>query len=265
MQSTLLRALRAGGVPLAILALSGAWAQCASAAGASADGISASFTSGGVTTVLNPVNPLKGGTTSTFDKTTNSGAYQKTLLLAAGATPVPSLVVSAKNFQSHVKGAFGVDTISAEGAATTTGLDISLQLYPPVPGPVPQPFLYVTATRLADTASYNFVAPGLAGVSAKAVISGLAISGSLLHGVTLQYSGIPARNHVLFQSPTLTITLSQRITAALISCTPKCVVTPVTIGANALEITLNNTNINGHKVSGQIDISGTGAGSELPL
>jgi hypothetical protein len=83
--------------------------------------------------------------------------------------------------------------------------------------------------------------------------------------VKLQYSGIPAQNHVLFQSPTLTITVNQRISAELISCTPKCVVTPVSIGANALEITLNNANLNGQRVSGQIDISGTEAGSELPL
>jgi hypothetical protein len=193
-----------------------------------------SFTSGGVTTVINPVNRLTGGTTSTFDKVANSGAYQKTLLLAAGATPVPALVVTAKNFLSHVKGGFGVDTISAEGDATTTGLDISLQLYPPVPGPFPQPFLHITAARIEDSASYNLVVPTLAGVDARAVISGLAIGGSLLHGVTLQYSGIPAQNHVLYQSPTMTITVNQRISAELISCTPKCVVTPVNISASAI-------------------------------
>ena len=265
MPSILARALSAGGFSLAIFALSGALAQPASAAGASAFGITASFTSGGVTTVINPVNRLAGGTTTTFDKAKNSGAYQKILIVSAGATPVPALVVNAKNFLSHVKGGFGVDTISAEGDATTTGLDISLQLYPPVPGPVPQPFLHITATRIHDTASYNFVAPALAGVDAHADIGGLAVGGSLLHGVTLQYSGTPAQNHVLFQSPTLTITVNQRISSELISCTPKCVVSPVSIGANALEITLNNANLNGHRVSGQIDISGTQGGSELPL
>jgi len=263
MISTLSRALRTGGVSLAILALSGAWAQTASAAGASAYGITGSFTSGGVTTVLAPVNRLTGGTTSTFDKVANSGAYQNTLLLSAGATPVPALVVTAKNFLSHVKGGFGVDTISAEGDATTTGLDISLQLYPPVPGPFPQPFLHITAARIEDSASYNLVVPTLAGVDARAVISGLAIGGSLLHGVTLQYSGIPAQNHVLYQTPTMTITLDQRISAALISCTPKCQVTPVNISASAIGITLNNADINGHKVSGYIAIGNATAGNAL--
>jgi hypothetical protein len=130
MPSTLSRALSVGGFSLAIFGLSGALAQTASAAGASAYGVTASFTSGGVTTVINPVNKLAGGAaSSTFDKAKNSGAYQKMLILSAGATPVPALVVTAKNFLSHVKGGFGVDTISAEGDATTTGLDISLQLY----------------------------------------------------------------------------------------------------------------------------------------
>jgi hypothetical protein len=265
LHSTLSHTLRAGGFAIALVALSGALANNALAAGASAYGITASFTSGGVTTVINPANRLTGGTTTTFDHVKNSGTYQKTLLLAAGATPVPALVVTAKNFLSHVKGGFGVDTISAEGDATTTALDISLELYPPVPGPLPQPFLHITATRVKDTASYNSVVPKLAGVEAHADISGLAISGSLLHGVTLQYSGAPARNHVLFQSASMTITVNQRISSELISCTPKCVVTPVSIGASALEITLTNANIDGHKVSGQIDVSGTNAGSELPL
>jgi hypothetical protein len=265
MPATLSHALRVGGVSLAILGLSGAWAGTALAAGASAYGITANFTADGVKTVINPVNPLKGGTTTTFDHAKNSGAYQKTLLLAAGATPVPALVVTAKNFLSHVKGGFGVDTISAEGEATTTGLDISLQLYPPAPGPVPQPFLHITVNQIKDTASYNLVVPKLAGVDASAEISGLAVSGSLLHGETLQYSGAPGQNHVLFQSATMTITVNQRISAELISCSPKCVVTPVSIGASALEITLTNANINGHKVSGQIDVSGADAGSELPL
>jgi hypothetical protein len=265
LHSTLSRTLRTGGFAIALVALSGVLAHTALAAGASAYGITASFTSGGVTTVINPVNPLKGGTTTTFDKAKNSGAYQTMLLVAAGSTPVPALAVTAKNFLSHVKGGFGVDTISAEGDATTTGLDISLQLYPPVPGPVPQPFLHITAIRIKDTASYNLVVPTLAGVDAHADISGLAISGSLLHGVTLQYSGAPAQNHILFQSATMTITVNQRISAELISCEPKCVVTPVNISASALEITLTNANINGHKVSGQIDISGANAGSELPL
>jgi hypothetical protein len=259
------RVLRRYGVLLALCGPLFGWTQEARAAGASAFGISASFSSGGATTVINPVNPLKGGTSTTFDKTANSGAYQKTLLLAAGATPVPALVVSAKNFQSHVKGGFGVDTISAEGDANATGLDISLQLYPPVPGPVPQPFLHITAAAVHDNGSYNLVVPALAGVDASAFISGLTVTGTLLHGVTLQYSGAPARNHILFQSPTMTITLDQRISAELISCTPKCVITPVSIGATAIEITLTNANINGHKVSGQIDIGGTAAGSELPL
>jgi hypothetical protein len=265
MISTLSRTLRAGGFSVAILALSGAWAQVASAAEASVYGITASFTSGGVTTVINPVNRLTGGTTSAFDKTVNSGAYQKMLILSAGAAPVPALVVTAKNFQSHVTSGFGLDTAFAQGHATTTGLDISLQFYPPVPGPFPQPFLHITAARIEDSASYNFVVPSLAGVNASATISGLAIGGSLLHGVTLQYSGTPAQNHVLYQTPTVTITLDQRISAELISCFPKCVVTPVNISASAIGITLNNADINGHKVSGWIAISNADAGSELPL
>jgi len=258
------RALGAAGLSLAIATLSAVSAQTASASQASASGISASFTSGGVRTIITPVAPVMGGTVSAkYKRSADSGVYQKTLLLAAGSTPVPALTVTAKNFHSHVEGIFGVDTLSSEGDGTALGLDLSLQLYPPVPGPVPQPFLHITATKLKETGSFNEIAPGFATVAAGAEVTGLSISGSLLHGETLQYSGSPRENKVLFKSPTMTITLNHEITSELISCRPKCVVTPVAISASGIEITLTNADVNGRKVSGQIDIATGAAGSEL--
>jgi len=266
MHSILSRTARAGSLSLALLGLLGAVVQTASAAESSAWGVSAVFTADGIRTAINPVNRLTGGaTSSTYDRAANSGRYRKTLVVAAGATPVPALTVAATNLRSHVQGAFGVDTISAEGDATAAGLVIDLQIYPLPPDPVPEPFLLITVTRLRESGSYNFVAPKLASVKAGAAVSGLAIGGTLLHGESLQYSGTPAANHVLFQSPTMTITLNHQISTNLISCSPKCAVTPVSIGASALEITLTNAYLHGHKVSGQIEIGAVEAGRELPF
>jgi hypothetical protein len=263
---TLPRACRAYAATLTILCLSAACVHSASAAGSSAFDISATFTSGGVTTVINPVNRLTSGSSSTYQKSANFGAYNKTLHITTGTAPVPTLTVSATNLRSHIAGGFGVDTISAEGDATVSGVDISLQLDPPPPGgPFPQPFLHITAARLQETANYNLVVPTFTTVGSNADVKGLKVSGSLVGGKTLAFSGAPAANKVLFQSPTVTITLNHKLVAALISCFPKCVVTPVSVSTSALEITLTNANLDGHIVSGQIDIGVGDAGSEAPL
>src|SRR6201989_2761614 len=102
------RTLSLTGLSLAIAGLSAVSARTASASQALASGISANFTVGGIRTTITPVSPVTGGSVSSkYERSANSGAYQKTLLLAAGNTPVPSLAVAAKNFRSHVQGAFG--------------------------------------------------------------------------------------------------------------------------------------------------------------
>jgi len=266
MRIFLSRTLHAYAAPLTVLALSTAFAQAALAAGSAAFDISATFTSGGINTGINPVNRLVGGGSPNYQKGSSFGPYQKTLPIATGPSPIPTLTVSATKLRSNVHGAFGVDTISAEGDAAVGGLDLSLQLYPPPPGgPFPQPFLHITAATLQGSGYYNLVVPSFTTVGSSAEVKKLTISGSLVGNKTLTFSGMPDANKVLFQSPTVTITLNHRFVAGLISCSPKCVFTPASVNSSALEITLTDADLNGHKVSGQIEIGASEAGSELPL
>ncbi len=68
---------------------------------------------------------------------------------------------------------------------------------------------------------------------------------------------------VLYQSPTVTITLNQKITTALISCSPKCVFTPYSVDATGVDVTLNGARLGKHTVSGDISIA-SGAGGRAP-
>jgi len=235
----------------------------ASAAGASASAFSANFTTDGVNTALDPVNPLGSGPGSTYDKTRKMGAYHKQLILTANGAAQPTLTIDAATGASHVKGAFGVDTTSAEGDGTVSGLNIKLAPYvPPGSDVLPAPYLQIVANQVQETASYNglFIVPTRTTVSTDGQFNSLTVTGSLVGGKTFKVSGGQKENKVLYQSDTVTITLNRKITTALISCTPKCEFTPYSVSGAGIDVTLNGAKLGDHTVSGDISIAGGSAG-----
>jgi hypothetical protein len=233
----------------------------ASAAGASAAVISASFTTDGVNTVLDPVNRLLSGAGSTYNKTLKMGVYHKQLILVADGVTRPTLTVNAASGSSHVRGLFGVDTISAEGEVAVGGLSVMLAPYV-LPGSevLPLPYLQIVATGVQETAGYNLVAPSFTTVSAAGRFNALTIIGSLVGGKTLKVTGTEKENTVLYQSTTVTITLNRKIETALISCSPKCVVTPYSVGTAGIDVALKRAQLGRHTVSGNITIAAGSAG-----
>jgi hypothetical protein len=237
----------------------------ASADGASALGLSANFDTDGVFTALHPANPVSSGTASNYDKTKSLGSYGKTLILTADGPAPPTLTVDTLTQRSSVKGGFGVDTISAQGAASVASLNLKLAPYtPPNSDVVAAPYLQIIVTKARESADYDYVAPSHATASSSGTIDTLTVTGPLVGGKTLTFSGSPKVDTVLYQSPTVTITLNQKITTALISCTPKCLFTPESISAAAIDVTLNNAKLGKHTVSGDISIASGAAGRLSP-
>ncbi len=237
----------------------------ASAASSSAYGISAQFTSGGKKTGLSPLDPASGSTPPNYSKSATLGSVQQIVRITESSV-TPALVVNAASLRSSVAGGFGIDTISANGNATIKSLNLSLMLYPPPPTttlPEPQPFLEISATKVQSNANYSNQVPITPTVSAGAILSGMTISGSLVDNKILKFSGSPAANTVLFNSPTLTITLNQQMPAGVISCSPNCTFTPVAIKEQAIDIVLNHANLFGRIVSGEIGIGVDQAGAGL--
>jgi hypothetical protein len=251
--------------PLAVLAVIGLTAaQPASAAGSVASGLFANFTVDGINTAISPVNRLSSaGLGPNYNKSINSGLYHRQLVLS----PVsdfwqPILTVNAANLLSHIRGGFGVDTVSEVGAALAT--DLTLNLLPK--GGPPEPpivaFLLVSAHGVLERGSYNNVAPAFTTVSGFAGIKDLAISGTLVGNKTLRFTGSPKENQVLYQSPTVTITLNRTISTDVVLCDVRCVVTPVRVSTGGLVISLNNAPIGPRKVTGHIIIGAAEAGIE---
>jgi hypothetical protein len=234
----------------------------ARAAGSDAAGLFANFTVGGINTTIAPVNRLSNaGLGSTYDKTVKSGAYHRELPLSTEGDMQPILTVDAANILSRVSGGFGVDTISEKGEAEL--YDFRLGLVPKrAPGLAIIPFLQISAHGLAESGSFTRVVPSFNTISSFSGIKDLVISGTLVDNKTLRFTGPAKQNHILYQSPTVTITLNQTTSTDLISCEPKCVVTPFSVRTSAINISLTNAAIGNRKITGQIVIGAADAGVE---
>ncbi len=253
--------IRASAIAFVALCLIGG-AQGAHAAGSAASGLFADFTVGGVNTAISPVNRLdSSGLGSSYDKTAKSASYHRQLVLSTEGDMQPILTVDAANIISHVAGGFGVDTISSKGAAEVLGLNVGL-VPKRAPGLAIVPFLQISAHGLFESGSYNHVVPSFTTVSGFAGIKDLVISGSLVGNQTLHFSGPSKQNQILYQSPTVTIMLNQTTSTELISCEPKCVVTPYSVRTSALNISLTGAPIGPRKVTGQLVIGAADAGIE---
>ncbi|HEX4504905.1 MAG TPA: hypothetical protein VH722_04170 [Alphaproteobacteria bacterium] len=247
---------------LALVGLLVAGSGNAQAAGSAVSGVLANFTVGGINTSVGPVNRLgSGGLGSTYDKTAKSGPYHRQLALSTEGDMQPILTIGASNIVSQVSGKFGVDTISEQGAAALYGFRLAL-VPKRAPGLAIIPFLQISAHGLHESGSFNRVVPNRNTISSASDIKELEISGSLVGNRTLRFDGPAAQNHILYQSPTVTITLNQVTSTDLISCGPKCVVTPFSVRTSVLNISLDQAAIGNRKITGEIVIGGADAGIE---
>jgi hypothetical protein len=241
-------------------------AEAASAASASAIDLTADFTTDGIGTSIDPVNELDSGASSTYDKTKSIKSYSKVLVLTADGGSPPALTIDTLAERSHIKGGFGLDTDSAAAAASVASINLKLAPYtPPNSGVIAAPYLQITATKISETANYDLIAivPSRTTVSSVGMIDTLTITGPLVGGKTLKFSGSPKENTILYQSPTVTITLNQKITDALISCSPRCISSLYNANAAAIDVRLNNAKLGARKVSGNISIAPDMVGRSL--
>jgi hypothetical protein len=112
------------------------------------------------------------------------------------------------------------------------------------------------------SASYSVVVPRPSLVSGTASFGELTITGSLLEGKTLTYSGTPPANYTLFSNAEVSITLNEVIEATTVTCVvgQGCTVIPGGIHVAAVHVALTNANIFGRNVSGDFFLGEAQAG-----
>lgn len=219
----------------------------------SGDAFFAHIVSTGVATDAGPFAHVAGHGTLYNDSAT--GAPEQEVIALLPLNPTPSLYLNLGAAKaSAVNAGIGVDSESWSSKAEVDSVQAAINLNPLPPGsPFPQSFLSITATKAKADAGLSIVFPSTETANSGAKIGALVISGSAIGTKVLHFSGSPAPNTVIYDSPTVTITLNARVLGGVITC-PPCMFTPHLIEADAVDIALNKAPWRGNKYSGHIII-----------
>jgi hypothetical protein len=239
-------------------------AFAASTPQSAAQAFDAKITSSGVATEVGPFTHVAGqGGNGYQESATGAPENEAVSLLPLNPTPTLYLNLGAVKASASSTG-IQLDSESWGAKAEVDSVQASINLNPlPPSGPFPQPFLNITAGSVKADAGLNIVFPSTQGGSSAAKLSHLKITGSALGSTVVHYNGSPAPNTIVFDSPTVTITLNKRTESGLISCSAApvtCTFTPYVIETDAVDIALNKAPWRGNKYSGHIVIGRATAG-----
>jgi hypothetical protein len=240
-------------------------AEPATTASSEAYAVRAAFLTGENETALAPIGDITGTAPPSYELSTTMPSVTASLLLDGNPEPLPDLVVSLKGVDSKAASPGSTADSLATAEASLRSAQLTLQYFPPVPAAdqEPQPFLLLSVGRLSADAGYRQVLPGGTAGSGKAQIDSLSISGGLVDGKTLSYSGSPSANTVLYQSPTVVIYLDRQIQQGSADCeTPVngCVFDVQGQITNAIDIRLHDAKLGSRTVSGLIVVGHAAAG-----
>ena len=233
------------------------WPAAAAQPANNAFGIDTKFQTKGLTTELGPIGFVSHNNTGAYDKSVHVSKVNEDAPIVSQPVP-PTIFINASGINSHVQSSgIGVDSEVTQANAATDHASLTLNLNPP-PGsemPIPFPALQVQGSGIVSQANFNTIAVGPTTATGSSSVRSLRIIGTLVGTSPLTYSGSAPPNTVIYDSPTVTITLNKQIQSGLISCTPDCVFKVYSITVDAVDISLNKANVDGHKVSGDIVLS----------
>jgi hypothetical protein len=245
--------------PLALSALCAFAAPAMANSGAnSALGIDTHFETKGMATHLGPVGFVSHNNNGAYDKSVHVNSVSETAPIVPQSPP-PTIFLNGSNISSEVKNSgIQVDSETSEATSSVGHAALMLNLNPPPPtGAVPQPYLQVTGKNFTSSANFNTVFPSFTSAFGSSSLQNLKIFGSVLGSTVVTYSGSAAPNTVIYDSPTVTITLNKQVESGVISCpvSGPCTFKVQSITVEAVDISLNRAPIDGHKVSGDIVIA----------
>ena len=232
----------------------------------SADSLSFTLAAGGQTTSVGPVGQVSGIAPPAFHHTVKIGKFDSTYDLDAGSATGPVLQIDTTDLTNTASSdGFGIDAISAVGTSDIAAASISL--VDPLSSTLELLGLSVSATFIHSESNASYVVgPNRGGVSGDASFGSLTITGALVGGKTLTFSGDAAPNTVLFKSAAVTITLDQQTASDFlppVPVTPGAIIVPPflpnRITTDALSIQFNNAALPGTTVSGHIGIGESSA------
>jgi hypothetical protein len=244
--------------PLALSALCAFAAPAFAGSGANtALGIDTHFETKDLATHLGPVGFVAHNNNGAYDKSVHVNSISENAAIVPQLPP-PTIFLNGSNITSVVKNSgITVDSETSEATASVGRAALMLNLNPPPPtAVVPQPYLQISGKNFTSTANFNTVFPTFVTAFGSSSVQNLRIFGSVLGSTVVTYSGSAAPNTVVYDSPTVTITLNKQVESGIITCIPDpCIFKVTSITVAAVDISLNKAMIDGHKVTGDIVIA----------
>ncbi len=229
----------------------------------SANSFGGSLDADGFTTTIDPFAPVSGSAPPAYDDTSRIALFDHTYDLTPAEDNTLSLDMQASHMVNNAEsGGIGVDSIGASGSADLGSASFVLA---DTPGPM-QPLsvlgLSVKATGIHSGADSSFVfGPNEGSLGGDASFHSLTVTGALVNGDILTFSGNAAKDTVLYKSSTVTITLDDQHLLLPPSATGG-IIGP-TITTDAIDIQLNNAKFAGQTITGNFDIGQSSASYAL--
>ena len=226
----------------------------------SADSLTGSLNADGFTTTVAPFAPVSGSAPPAYDQTKTVAFFDHLYELTPSESNDLSLGVQATQmFNAASSAGLGVDEIGANGTADFSSahflLTDTVGTGPTVLG------LSVEATGVHSDSNSSFVFPDRGFLAGDASFHSLTITGALLGGRTLTFSGDAKPDTVLYSSPTVTITLDEQ--RLLLPPTATGGVIGPMISTDAIDIQFNGAKFLGNTISGHFDIGQSSANFAL--
>jgi hypothetical protein len=131
-------------------------------------------------------------------------------------------------------------------------VSVELSLLPTTAVPTPAPLLTLTATNVTSQVTDTQTLPSVSSPAGTASFGALSLSGSLVGGKTLTFSGAAPANTVLYDDDFMTVTLNQQIVTGTIDCAPTCQFVPKAMTANAIAVQMHKEPIAGRPAAATI-------------
>jgi hypothetical protein len=229
----------------------------------SADSFTGNLNADGLTTPIDPFAPVSGSAPPAYDDTSRMGSFDCTYDLTSAEANTLSLTMQATDMVNTAKSpGIGVDEIGASGAADLGSASFVLA---DSRGPMPSLSvlgLSVEATGVHSGSDSSFVfGPDTGSLGGDASFHSLKVTGALVNGDTLTFSGNAAKDTVLYSSPTVTITLDDQ-TLMLPPAATSGIIGP-TITTDAIDIQFNHAKFAGQTITGDFDIGQSSASYAL--
>ena len=228
----------------------------------SADSFTGSLNADGFTTTVAPFAPVSGSAPPAYDQTKTVASFDHLYELTPSELNDLSLQVEAAHmFNAASSAGLGVDEIGANGMADFSSAHFLLT---DTLGPTGLTALglSVEATGVHTDSNSSFVfGPNRGFLAGDANFHSLTITGELVGGKTLTFSGDAAPDTVLYSSPTVTITLDEQ-RLLLPPAATGGVIGPM-ISTDAVDIQFNGAKFLGNTISGHFDIGQSSASYAL--